>query len=169
MGPGFDVPELKGFLGMTDTEKESCNRYRFAFEFAPVGIVWHDKEGKIIDVNPYAAEKLGYSPAELAGNYLYKFVVLNTREQKPYYDEVFPNIEKYTLFTKHGKVIPVMVSVFGAPPGQGDFGCAFFLDISDKITLLETLQQLEKAAGLTSKSRIATREMSPGAVWDRFW
>ena len=161
MGPGFDVPELKGFLGMTDTEKESCNRYRFAFEFAPVGIVWHDKEGKIIDVNPYAAEKLGYSPAELAGNYLYKFVVLNTREQKPYYDEVFPNIEKYTLFTKHGKVIPVMVSVFGAPPGQGDFGCAFFLDISDKITLLETLQQLEKAAGLISKSGIATREMSP--------
>ncbi len=134
---------------MTENTGESCTRvecrrHRFSFETAPMGIVWHDKEGKIIHVNQYASEKLGYSPAELAGNYLYKFVVLNTREEKDdYYDEIFSTFLEHHLFTKQGKVIPVRVVVYGAGPNEGDFGCAFFLDITENVRQAEMLRTME--------------------------
>jgi PAS domain S-box-containing protein len=119
-------------------------------------MVWHDKDGKIIDVNPYASEKLGYSPAELKGNYLYKFVVLNTRNHKQdeYYRQGDPRITRHRLFAKNGRVIPVMVSVFGAKLEEGDFGCAFFMDISGKVSLEDCIHKLEKQAGLQFKPDI---------------
>jgi PAS domain S-box-containing protein len=123
-------------------------RYLFAFDNAPVGIVWHDKEGKIIQVNRYAAEKLEYAPDELIGNYLYKFVVLSPREKdKDYYSEETAINHRHDLFTKHGKIIPITVSIVGVPKETGDFGCAFFSDISDKFKLFETIDLLRRDAG----------------------
>lgn len=120
-------------------------RTRFTFDHAPVGIVWHDADGKIIHVNRYAARKLEYSPEELAGNYLYKFVVLDTRKEKGSYYSDDPGAGTlHNLFTRSGKVIPVQVLVYGADAEHGDFGCAFFTDITEKIRLSEMVRAFQQ-------------------------
>ncbi|MCG8634852.1 MAG: sigma 54-interacting transcriptional regulator [Desulfobacterales bacterium] len=123
-------------------------RYIYSFDRAPVGIVWHDDKGKILRVNAYAAEKLGYTPEELVGNYLYKFVVMDTRESDSYYDTESSTSVRHNLFTKDGNLIPVKVLICGAGPGDADFGCAFFQDMSEKAGLVELLKTLEKETGI---------------------
>ena len=147
--------------------KQQTRRLAFTFENAPIGIVWHDDQGKIIQVNPHAAEKLGYSSEELKGNYLYKFVVMDTSAHDSYYgsDTEYPS--RYNLFTRQGTVLPVHVHVFGATPEQGDFGCAFFADRSDVESLKHIIQRLEQeiespgqhsAAGDTEPSQTAFKD-----------
>ncbi|SCY34837.1 PAS domain S-box-containing protein [Desulfoluna spongiiphila] len=129
---------------MTDNRLEA-QRTLFAFDQAPVGIVWHDADGKIIRVNRYAARKLEYAPEELTGNYLYKFVVLDTSKEKgSYYGEDPGAGTLHNLFTKRGKVIPVQVLVYGADEDHGDFGCAFFTDLSETVRLTEMLRAFQE-------------------------
>lgn len=123
----------------TETSLES-QRTLFSFDHAPVGIVWHDADGKIIRVNRYAASKLEYDPEELQGNYLYKFVVMDTQKENGRY-----NVKKlgdgvpHNLFTKHGRVIPVQVLVYWSDESHKGFGCAFFTDLSETVRLTEML------------------------------
>ncbi|VFQ44610.1 sigma-54 interaction domain-containing protein [Desulfoluna butyratoxydans] len=129
---------------MTDSTIED-QRTLFSFDHAPVGIVWHDADGKIIRVNRYAARKLEYAPEELEGNYLYKFVVLDTQKERgSYYGDDPGAGTLHNLFTKHGKVIPVKVLVYGANEDHGDFGCAFFTDLSETVRLAEMLRAFQE-------------------------
>ncbi len=125
-------------------QDKTSRRLAFTVDHAPIGIVWHDEEGKIIQVNPHAAQKLGYSQEELKGNYLYKFVVMDTSLQDGYYGKARHHPAPYNLFTRQGTVIPVRVMVHAAGPEQEDFGCAFFTDISHEEGLKHIIQRLEK-------------------------
>ena len=133
-------------------------RYLFSFDNAPVGIVWHDDRGKIIHVNAYAAQKLEYTPEELKGNYLYKFVVLDTQSKAHRYYKEVSILGNYHLFTRTGQILPVEVLVLGAGPEEGDFRCAFFTDISETIHLSERLQSLSQTAGEAGPSPLQDPE-----------
>ncbi|WP_300673022.1 sigma 54-interacting transcriptional regulator [Desulfoluna sp.] len=148
-------------------------RTLFSFDHAPVGIVWHDADGKIIHVNRYASRKLEYSPEELAGCYLYKFVVLDTGKEKgSYYGEAPGEGTLHNLCTKTGKVIPVQVLVYGADADAGGFGCAFFTDITEKVRLSEILQAFQqKKTGPHSKGSrncLPPNEKNPREVFRDF-
>ena len=144
-----------------NVQKTNAARYLFSFDHAPVGIVWHDAEGKIIHVNAYASQKLGYPLEELVGNYLYKFVVLDTQDEgEGYYNEDVVQISTYNLFSKGGQVIPVEVHVAGADPQEGGFGCAFFRDISDKVKLSELVRTISQETGYHLSDPIKKGELS---------
>ncbi|MGZ6230898.1 MAG: PAS domain-containing protein, partial [Syntrophales bacterium] len=55
--------------------RESKERYRELFDGAPVGYSEYDIEGRITSVNRTELEMLGYSPEEMTGQPMWKFVI----------------------------------------------------------------------------------------------
>ena len=76
---GKDVTELKRTQEKLKIREE---QYREIFETAPVGIILHDSEGKMIEVNERICEMSGYSEEELLGNNVFNTMAPEKHEEK---------------------------------------------------------------------------------------
>lgn len=125
---------------------ESEAGFRTLFEYATVGIVVVDHQGRIVIVNPHAENLFGYSNAELAGNSIEMLIPHSVRSQHFSHREKFlhtprnrqmgSGLDLHTL-KKDGSVLPVEISLSHYQSGGQRFVVAFINDITERKKAIE--------------------------------
>ncbi len=130
--------------------KESEKRYRRLFESARDGILILDAEtGRVVDVNPFLLQLLGYSYEDLCGQYLwelgvFKDIAASKEAFKILQDNEYIRYEHLPLETICGKPIAVeFVSNVYLVDNSKVIQCNI-RDITDQLELAEQIQQAHK-------------------------
>jgi two-component system, cell cycle sensor histidine kinase and response regulator CckA len=133
-----------------DALKESEKRYRRLFESARDGILILDAEtGRVVDVNPFLLELLGYSYEDLCGQYLwelgvFKDIAASKEAFKTLQDNEYIRYEHLPLETSGGKPIAVeFVSNVYLVDNSKVIQCNI-RDITEQLKLAEQVQQARK-------------------------
>ena len=118
---------------------DNIQQFEALFDFATIGIVVTNNEGKIINFNKYAETQFGYSKAEVMGELVDKLLPKNThskhaRYRHQYYEHPEPRIMGHgrDLFAqnKEGSTFPVEVSLSHYTINGQTFVIAFVIDIT---------------------------------------
>lgn len=118
---------------------DNIHQFEALFDFATIGIVVTNNEGKIINFNKYAETQFGYSKAEVMGELVDKLLPKNThskhaRYRHQYYEHPEPRIMGHgrDLFAqnKEGSTFPVEVSLSHYTINGQTFVIAFVIDIT---------------------------------------
>jgi len=118
---------------------DNIHQYEALFDFATIGIVVTNNEGKIINFNKYAETQFGYSKAEMMGEVVDKLLPKNTQDRhiryrQQYYNHPEPRIMGHgrDLFAqdKAGNTFPVEVSLSHYTINEQTFVIAFVIDIT---------------------------------------
>ncbi len=114
-------------------------QYEALFDFATIGIVVTNNEGKIINFNKCAETQFGYTRAEMMGEVVDKLLPKNTHDRhvsyrEQYYQHPEPRIMGHgrDLFAqdKGGNTFPVEVSLSHYTIKEQTFVIAFVIDIT---------------------------------------
>ncbi|WP_234985621.1 sensor domain-containing diguanylate cyclase, partial [Halarsenatibacter silvermanii] len=149
---GKDVTELKRTQEKLKIREE---QYREIFETAPVGIILHDREGRIIEVNDRICRISGYSEEELVGNNAFEFLVPegHGEEFRKNIDRVMKGEELNYVATgcrKDGSSFDVQLNEAKVSlPGGEDGVLSIQMDISELKKQEEKLKYLSYHDGLT--------------------
>ncbi len=118
---------------------DNIQQFEALFDFATIGIVVTNNEGKIINFNKYAETQFGYSKAEVMGELVDKLLPKNTHSKHAtyrhqYYEHPEPRIMGHgrDLFAqnKEGSTFPVEVSLSHYTINGQTFVIAFVIDIT---------------------------------------
>lgn len=118
---------------------DNIHQYEALFDFATIGIVVTNNEGKIINFNKFAESQFGYTRAEMMGELVDKLLPQNTQDRhvryrEQYYQHPEPRIMGHgrDLFAqdKSGKTFPVEVSLSHYTINEQTFVIAFVIDIT---------------------------------------
>lgn len=84
-----------------ETIRNSERKYRELINYSQAYICTHDVEGKILSVNPYLLEKLGYTEEEMVGKQIKNFFPKRHRQ----------HFEQYLQQFEHKSVVPGVLSI----------------------------------------------------------
>lgn len=118
------------------------------FNSSPEATLYHDKEGRIININPRFAELFGYTPEEMIGRKIDKGMIYpanKIKEGKILTQKAFNGFSNYETIRKKkdGTLIPVVIStapVIIDKKAQGTI--ALYRDITERKKIEEKLQKL---------------------------
>lgn len=136
-GAALDITERKDF---EQALRQSEERLRTTYQFAPVGIAEADLEGRLISANERFCSQLGYTPAELLGRRTSDFTHPDDVEKsradfsRLTAGEIeFYSAEKRYLHKQGGVVwVALTVSLIRDRQGRPEFGLAIAQDITAK-------------------------------------
>ena len=152
---------------------EDATVFQVMFEYATVGIILVDVNGKIIEVNPFAQKLFGYEREELIGQGVEMLIPTSLREKhrghrKGYAQHPVPRAmgAELDLFAcrKSGEEFPVEISLGSAHHGDQQFVITYINDISDrkmaeKAVLVHKEQLAKYANQLEDKVQERTNEL----------
>ncbi|MEO8769411.1 MAG: PAS domain-containing sensor histidine kinase [Ferruginibacter sp.] len=145
------------FIHMPTTEIDSIHQFEALFNFATIGIVVTNNEGKIINFNKYAETQFGYSKEELTGKPVEILLPDSTHSRhekyrEQYYQHPEPRIMGHgrDLFakSKDGHTFPVEVSLSHYTIKEQTFVIAFVIDI--------TVRKKHEAMAIQQKNELET-------------
>ena len=129
---------------------ESETGFKTLFQYATLGIVVTDEEGKIVVMNPHAEKLFGYTSGELVGMSIEKLMPREYRQQHeqdrhqyfqhPQPREMGSGKDLYAL-KKDGTRFPVEISLSHYPLDSGEVAVAFITDITQQKLNTERLEQ----------------------------
>lgn len=136
-----------------------AHRFGVAFDYATIGIVVMDEEGKIQNINPHAEQEFGYEKEELLGKEIEVLIPERFRKRHKAYRVKFAKDPQPRLMgkgrdlfavKKDGSEFPVEVSLGPYYVENRLFVMAFIIDntirIQQKETVIRQHDKLEKAA-----------------------
>ena len=140
--------------------RQSEERYRDLYQLTPVMMHSIDREGRLVSVNDYWLEALGYQPREVYGRRSTEFL---TEASRRYAVEVaLPEFMRtglardveYQMVKKNGEVMDVLLSGISKKDqsGEMEYSQAFIVDVTEQKRTEETRRQL---AILEERNRIA--------------
>jgi two-component system, chemotaxis family, CheB/CheR fusion protein len=147
-----------------DALRASEARFRALVQSAPDALIIVNEQGHIEVANAQARTLLGYSEEELHGMKVEALIpqrfrakhVLDRRAffTSPKVRVMGSGVELYAC-TKHGKEIPIEVSLSPIPADNGTVVCAAIRDVTDRRAVDETLRAAKSAAesALATKAR----------------
>lgn len=118
---------------------DNIHQFEALFDFATIGIVVTNNEGKIINFNKCAEIQFGYTKAEMIGQVVDKLLPKNTQDRhvqyrEEYYEKPEPRVMGHgrDLFAtnKEGNTFPVEVSLSHYTINEETFVFAFVIDIT---------------------------------------
>ena len=135
--------------------QHSLQRTQFCLDHAPEGVVWIDEFGKILYVNRWYGNFLGYTQQEMLEM---SVADLNPQvvDNEFFRNQVWPQLShseykaEATHRRKDGKFVPVEIIAWLLEYEDEKIACAYVRDIADRIALrkqtaLESLEKLTKA------------------------
>jgi PAS domain S-box-containing protein len=149
-------------LHIIANKKESSNHFEALFEYATMGILIADSNGKIIAINPFALHEFGYKEKELTGKKIETLIPsrfhqnhIHHREKYSESPQTRPMGTGMDLFAlrKDGTEFPVEVSL-GSYHNNGDkFIIAFISNISIRKKAEAEIEKLNDDLEATVKQR----------------
>ena len=118
---------------------DNIHQFEALFDFATIGIVVTNNEGKIINFNKCAEIQFGYTKAEMIGQVVDKLLPKNAQDRhvqyrEEYYEKPEPRVMGHgrDLFAtnKEGNTFPVEVSLSHYTINEETFVFAFVIDIT---------------------------------------
>ena len=135
--------------------RESENKFKTLFEYAPDAIYLYDFEGRFIDGNRAAEALSGYKKEDLIGRSFLEVNLLSPEEMLKASKLLQRNMEgkptgpdPVVLKRKDGKSVTVEIRTFPLKLGGQDVVLAIGRDISERIKLEEQLRQSQKLEGV---------------------
>ncbi|MBI4775515.1 MAG: PAS domain S-box protein [Deltaproteobacteria bacterium] len=143
-----DVTERKK---SEDALKESEERFKTLFEYAPDAYYLHDLEGRLIDGNRAAERLIGYSKEELIGKSFMELGLLSAEELRKAAELLRKNVrglatepDEFILHRKDGKQVFVEVRTSPLTIGGRNVVLGIANDISERKSLEQQLRQSQK-------------------------
>ncbi|RQG95092.1 PAS domain-containing sensor histidine kinase [Natrarchaeobius chitinivorans] len=164
IGVGIDITDRKERERELDRNRE---RLRVLFEKAPDGIVVHDADGNVHDVNETLADMLGYERDELRSMTVPDFEVgVDVTELRDRWESMKPglihNIEvDGTHRRRDGSTYPVDVWVSKVTP-EAEAGPLFIAICRDVTETVEYEQELERYKELVDNVPVGIYRNTPG-------
>ncbi|MEW5724405.1 MAG: response regulator, partial [Thermodesulfobacteriota bacterium] len=159
-----DVSERKR---VEETLRESEKRYRDLFNSISDFIITHDLEGRLLSINPLAAQAMGYTQGEMTGRFISEFMLPQFRRN--FYDDYLPELRRLERF----KGVVVLLSKedrrvyfdFRAhlvkPEGRAPYVTASGRDITERRMIeMELRQAIEKAESANQAKGLFLANMS---------
>ncbi len=133
----------------SDALRDSERRYRELVEYSLGLICTHDLTGKILSINPAAADLLGYQPEDGVGHNLREFISPDTRHL---FHEYLRRIQEHGRDAGLMKVVArggaekvwMYRNVLSHGPG-GTYVLGHAIDVTDRVAVERTLRQSEQA------------------------
>jgi PAS domain S-box-containing protein len=130
--------------------RESENRFRTLFEFAPDAYYINDLEGNFIDGNRTAEDLLGYKREELVGKNFFELYLLPVEELQKATELLDKNVEgkptdpdEFTIKRKDGRQVAVEIRTIPIDIGGQDVVLGIARDISERKQAEEEKARLE--------------------------
>jgi len=140
--------------------RQSEERYRDLYEHTPVMMHSIDIDGRLISVNDYWLEALGYERTEVMGRRSTEFLTEASRRYA--FEIALPDfmrtgvakVVEYQMEKKNGEVMDVLLSGISIRNQSGEFECSqvFIIDVTEQKRAEETRRQL---AIVEERNRIA--------------
>ncbi|MEO8765968.1 MAG: PAS domain-containing sensor histidine kinase [Ginsengibacter sp.] len=124
-------------------EVDNTHQFEALFNFATIGIIVTNNEGKIINFNKYAETQFGYTKAEIFGNVVEVLLPTSTharhiKYREQYYHNPEPRVMGHgrdlLAQRKDGTTFPVEVSLSHYTISEETFVIAFVIDITVRKT-----------------------------------
>jgi len=153
MGEQNSAATLEGvtaaWQAASDALRDSERRYRELVEYSLGLICTHDLTGKILSINPAAANLLGYQPEDGIGHNLREFL---SPETKHLFDDYLRRIQEHGRDSGLMKVVDrggservwMYRNVLSYAPG-GTYVLGHAIDVTDRVAAEQTLRQSEQA------------------------
>ncbi|HET6858987.1 MAG TPA: PAS domain-containing protein [Streptomyces sp.] len=168
--PSFTGDELlmlvvRDLSGTMDTEAELARSQRqteMILRAASEGVVGTDTDGRVVLVNPAAAQILGYRASDLGGKELHPLAVHSRADGTPFSYEESPladtlssgrkhRVRGQVLWAKNGKAVPVDLTT--APVRDGDQLVGAVMTFTDRRPYDELIEQHTEALAAETKLR----------------
>ncbi len=128
------------------------------FNSSPEAALYHDREGRIVNINPRFTELFGYTPKEMIGKKIDEGMIYpanKIKEGKILTETAFNEISDYETVRKKkdGSLVPVIIStapVIIDKKAQGTI--ALYRDITERKKVEETLQKSQQEFASLFKS-----------------
>jgi len=150
-GPGPETLEgiTAAWQEASDALRDSERRYRELVEYSLGLICTHDLTGKILSINPAAANLLGYQPEDGIGHNLREFLSPDTRHL---FDDYLRRIQDHGHDAGLMRVVArggaesvwMYRNVLSHGPG-GAYVLGHAIDVTDRVAVERTLRQSEQA------------------------
>jgi len=140
-----DITERKT---MENALRDSEERFRTLVEQAADAFFLHDKAGRLLDVNQYACDMLGYSRQELLG---LSFAEIETAQNRERLEQILAELPPNRPVTvqrwqwrKDGTALPVEARISRVQWGDRKLFLSLVRDISERKRLEEGMQRAEQ-------------------------
>jgi len=155
----------KAFYDMADTLvinqrtlRESEERFKTLFEYAPEAYYLNDFEGCFIDSNRKAEDLLGYKREELIGKNFFELDLLSGKELQKVTKRLAENMngkptgpDEFTLKKKNGRQVIVEISTIPIIIGGQDIVVGVARDITERKRSAEALRESEEKLARSKK------------------
>ncbi|MFF2728429.1 PAS domain-containing protein [Streptomyces sp. NPDC058008] len=164
---------VRDLSGTVDTEAELARSQRqteMILRAASEGVVGTDTDGRVVLVNPAAAQILGFRASDLGGQELHPLILHSRAEGDPFpYDESpladtlrsgrKHRVRGQVLWSRSGARVPVDLTT--APVRDGDQLVGAVMTFTDRRPLEElTQQQSDEVSGLTERHAAEIAELT---------
>ncbi|MFH8757364.1 PAS domain-containing protein [Streptomyces atroolivaceus] len=164
---------VRDLSGTVDTEAELARSQRqteMILRAASEGVVGTDTDGRVVLVNPAAAQILGFRASDLGGKELHPLILHSRAEGDPFPYEDSPladtlrsgrkhRVRGQVLWSKSGAQVPVDLTT--APVRDGDQLVGAVMTFTDRRPYEELTQQhTEEVAGLTERHAAEIAELT---------
>lgn len=164
---------VRDLSGTVDTEAELARSQRqteMILRAASEGVVGTDTDGRVVLVNPAAAQILGFRASDLGGKELHPLILHSRAEGEPFPYEGSPladtlksgrkhRVRGQVLWSKSGAQVPVDLTT--APVRDGDQLVGAVMTFTDRRPYEELTQQhTDEVAGLTERHAAEIAELT---------
>lgn len=140
------------------TLRESEDRFKRLFEYAPEAYYLYDTEGRFVDGNQKVQELIGYRREELVGKSFLELDLLSEEERSQAIDRLVANADgqatgpdEYTLQRKDGSHVIVEVSAIPIVIGDQQIVLGMARDITARRQAAEALRESEEKLARSKK------------------
>jgi PAS domain S-box-containing protein len=140
------------------TLKESEDRFKRLFEYAPEAYYLNDTEGRFVDGNKKAQDLIGYRREELVGKSFLELNLLSEEERPKAIDRLVANVDgkatgpdEFTLLRKDGSHVFVEITTIPIVIGDQQVVLGMARDITERRQAAEALRESEEKLARSKK------------------